>query len=107
MPSSGVQTCALDRKSTRLNSSHTLISYAVFCLDKKSLFTPQERGKYQGLFGAVFGIAFVARPLIGVWLTDNLSWHCIFYVNIPIVFFLMIGPPRILPPFPPKPPSRT
>src|SRR3954449_9341281 len=37
MPSSGVQTCALDRKSTRLNSSHTLISYAVFCLKKKHL----------------------------------------------------------------------
>src|SRR3954449_3703504 len=35
MPSSGVQTCALDRKSTRLNSSHTLISYAVFCLKNK------------------------------------------------------------------------
>src|SRR3954449_10094105 len=35
MPSSGFQTCALDRKSTRLNSSHTLISYAVFCLKKK------------------------------------------------------------------------
>src|SRR3954449_5742786 len=35
MPSSGVQTCALDRKSTRLNSSHTLISYAVFCLKKE------------------------------------------------------------------------
>src|SRR3954462_8247989 len=36
MPSSGVQTCALDRKSTRLNSSHTIISYAVFCLKKKN-----------------------------------------------------------------------
>src|SRR3954449_8361500 len=36
MPSSGFQTCA-DRKSTRLNSSHTLISYAVFCLKKKQL----------------------------------------------------------------------
>src|ERR1039457_2641850 len=34
MPSSGVQTCALDRKSTRLNSSHLVISYAVFCLKK-------------------------------------------------------------------------
>src|SRR3954465_15241885 len=34
MPSSAVQTCA-DRKSTRLNSSHTIISYAVFCLKKK------------------------------------------------------------------------
>ena len=48
------------------------------------LFSPQERGKYQGLFGAVFGIAFVAGPLIGGWLTENLSWHWIFYVNIPI-----------------------
>src|SRR3954463_11249278 len=34
MPSSGFKTCALDRKSTRLNSSHTIISYAVFCLKK-------------------------------------------------------------------------
>src|SRR3954466_1221378 len=33
----GVQTCALDRKSTRLNSSHTIISYAVFCLKKKTV----------------------------------------------------------------------
>src|SRR3989337_1792773 len=39
MPSSGVQTCALDRKSTRLNSSHGSISYAVFCLKK----TPATR----------------------------------------------------------------
>src|SRR3954467_8383368 len=38
MPSSGVQKCALDRKSTRLNSSHTIISYAVFCLKKNYTF---------------------------------------------------------------------
>src|SRR3989337_1441380 len=37
MPSSGVQTCALDRKSTRLNSSHGSISYAVFCLKNNSV----------------------------------------------------------------------
>src|SRR3954465_572873 len=43
MPSSGVKTCALDRKSTRLNSSHTIISYAVFCLKKKHL---QPRVRY-------------------------------------------------------------
>src|SRR3954467_1259577 len=36
MPSSACKTCALDRKSTRLNSSHTIISYAVFCLKKRS-----------------------------------------------------------------------
>ena len=48
------------------------------------LFTPAERGKYQGLFGAVFGIAFIVGPLVGGFLTENISWHWIFYVNIPI-----------------------
>src|SRR3989337_211381 len=40
MPSSGVQKCALDRKSTRLNSSHGSISYAVFCLKKTNILDP-------------------------------------------------------------------
>src|SRR5262245_36868694 len=48
------------------------------------LFTPVERGRYQGLFGAVFGISSILGPLLGGWLTDNASWHWIFYVNIPI-----------------------
>src|SRR6478736_3487960 len=61
------------------------------------MFTPQERGKYQGLFGAVFGIAFVAGPLIGGWLTENLSWHWIFYVNIPIGIVALIVIQRLLP----------
>src|SRR5829696_668430 len=61
------------------------------------LFTPAERGKYQGLFGAVFGIAFVAGPLIGGWLTENLSWHWIFYVNIPIGIVALIVIQRLLP----------
>src|SRR6478672_10098186 len=61
------------------------------------LFSPQERGKYQGLFGAVFGIAFVAGPLIGGWLTENLSWHWIFYVNIPIGIIALIVIQRLLP----------
>ena len=61
------------------------------------MFTPQERGKYQGLFGAVFGIAFVAGPLIGGWLTENLSWHWIFYVNIPIGIVALFVIQRLLP----------
>ena len=61
------------------------------------LFTPKERGKYQGLFGAVFGIAFVAGPLIGGWLTENLSWHWIFYVNIPIGIIALVVIQRLLP----------
>src|SRR3954449_7568014 len=43
MPSSACKKCALDRKSTRLNSSHTLISYAVFCLKKKNLHKSKLR----------------------------------------------------------------
>jgi EmrB/QacA subfamily drug resistance transporter len=61
------------------------------------LFSPAERGKYQGLFGAVFGIAFVAGPLIGGWLTENISWHWIFYVNIPIGIVSLFVITRLLP----------
>ena len=48
------------------------------------LFTPAERGKYQGLFGAVFGLSSIVGPLAGGWLTENASWHWIFYVNLPL-----------------------
>ncbi len=61
------------------------------------MFTPQERGKYQGLFGAVFGIAFVVGPLVGGFLTENFSWHWIFYVNIPIGFVSLFFIWRLLP----------
>jgi EmrB/QacA subfamily drug resistance transporter len=48
------------------------------------LFDPRERGRYQGLFGAVFGIAAVLGPLLGGFITEQLSWHWIFFVNVPI-----------------------
>ncbi len=46
--------------------------------------SPRERGRYQGLFGAVFGLSSVIGPLLGGFLTTNLSWRWIFYVNLPI-----------------------
>jgi EmrB/QacA subfamily drug resistance transporter len=61
------------------------------------LFTPKERGKYQGLFGAIFGIAFVIGPLVGGFLTENISWHWIFYVNIPIGIVSLVVIQRLLP----------
>jgi len=54
------------------------------------LFPPAERGKYQGLMTGVFGISSVIGPTLGGFITDNLSWHWVFFVNIPFGI-LIIG----------------
>jgi len=59
------------------------------------LIVPRERGRYQGLFGAVFAACSVAGPLLGGIITDALSWRWIFYVNLPVgaaaLFLIAIG----------------
>jgi len=57
------------------------------------IFPPNKRGKMTALLGAVFGISSVLGPLLGAFITETLSWHWIFYVNVPIgivsLFFIV------------------
>jgi EmrB/QacA subfamily drug resistance transporter len=48
------------------------------------IFPPSERGKWQGLFIAVFGLATILGPLLGGAITDNWGWRWVFYVNMPV-----------------------
>lgn len=58
---------------------------------------PRDRGRYQGLFGAVFGVSSVAGPLLGGFFVDNLDWRWVFYVNIPVGIIALAVVGSVLP----------
>jgi EmrB/QacA subfamily drug resistance transporter len=48
------------------------------------LFSPRERGRYSGIFGAVFGLSSLVGPLLGGFITDTVGWHWVFFINLPL-----------------------
>jgi EmrB/QacA subfamily drug resistance transporter len=59
--------------------------------------SPRERGRYQGIFGAVFGVTSVVGPVLGGFFVDNLSWRWIFYINLPVGILALIVTALVLP----------
>ena len=53
------------------------------------LFPPAERGKYQGIVAGVFGLSSVIGPTLGGFITDNLSWNWVFYINVPLTLIVI------------------
>jgi EmrB/QacA subfamily drug resistance transporter len=103
----GSMLCGLAQNATQL-----ILFRAVQGMGSASLFTsafaivgdmysPRERGRLNGFFGAVFGMSSVIGPLVGGFITDNFGWNWCFYVNVPVgiiaILFILSRMPPLLP----------
>ena len=61
------------------------------------IYSPAERARIQGLFGGVFGLSSIVGPVVGGFLTDNLGWRWVFYVNLPVGLFGVLVVAAFLP----------
>ena len=83
----------------------TIMAYGF--LVTADLFPPEVRGRYQGLISLVYGVASVIGPTLGGVVTDVLSWHWIFFVNIPIGMPILLLIIRTFPPIRPEVQNRS
>src|SRR3954465_14838009 len=106
MPSSACKTCALDRKSTRLNSSHTIISYAVFCLKTKQATTALATDERLdcGFLRAHAAVAAVSA--LGAFAGRRAPGAGLFPSSFFFLFFFNDTPPTEIYPLPPHAPFR-
>ena len=66
------------------------------------IVSARERGRYQGIFGAVFAVASIIGPLMGGFIVQNFSWHWVFYINLPIGIVALVVTGIVLPRIGPK-----
>jgi EmrB/QacA subfamily drug resistance transporter len=66
------------------------------------IVSARDRGKYQGIFGAVFAVSSIVGPLLGGFIVQNFSWHWVFYINVPIGIVALIVTGAVLPRMGPK-----
>lgn len=103
--------CGLSQTMTMLAISRALqgvgagaISVTAYALAAE-VVPLRDRGRYQGVLGAVFGVNTVTGPLLGGWLTDYLSWRWAFWINVPVSIAVLTVAATAVPALarPPKP----